>query len=98
MQNLLADIQYAFVQTTCGSIFRLTTTVNMLNWRLKTELHRPNSRINSFIIGIQTIVKLLTIVSIASATIVILKKHYCSALVITSVIGKEGACLVKTVL
>ena len=63
-----------FVQTTCGSIFRLTASVNMLQWSLKNELHRPTSRINRFNIGKQTIVKLSTIVSIASTTIVIVKK------------------------
>ena len=71
MQNLLADTQYAFAQPTCGSIFRLTSTVNMLQWRLKTKLHRPTSRINRFIIGKLTIMKLSAIVSIASATIMI---------------------------
>ena len=56
--------------------------VNMLQWRLKAELHRPTSRINRFIIGKQAIVKLSTIVSIASATIVIVnKEYYRSALV-----------------
>ena len=73
-----------FVQPTCGSIFRLTTSMNMLEWRVKTELHRPTSRINRLIIGKQTIVKLSTIVSIASATIVIVKKHYRSALVMST--------------
>ena len=49
--------------------------MNMLQWRLKTELHRPNSRINRFIVGKLTIVKL--------STIMIVKKHYCSALVLS---------------
>ena len=62
-----------FIQPTCGSIFRLTTTVNMLQWRIKTKLHRPTSRVNTFIIGKQIIVKLLTIMSIASTTIMIKK-------------------------
>ena len=72
-----------FAQPTCGSIFTLTTSMNMLQWRLKTELHRPTSRINRLIIGKQTIMKLSTIVSIALATIVIVKKHYRSALLST---------------
>ena len=60
-----------FTQPTCGLIFRLTTTVNMLQWRLKTELHRPTTieLTDSLLEN-----KLSTIVSIASATIVIVKK------------------------
>ena len=50
-----------FAQPTCGSIFRLTTTVNMLQWRVKANHYR----LNRFIIGKQTIVKLSTIVNIA---------------------------------
>ena len=82
MQNLLQILNMLLVQPTCDLIFRLTTTMNMLQWRLKTELHRPTSRINRFITE-QTIMKLSTIVNIASATIVIVKKHYCSALAMT---------------
>ena len=74
MQNLLADTNMLFVQPSCDLIFRLTTSMNMLQWRLKTELHMQTSRINRFIIEKQTIVKPLTIVNIASATIVIVKK------------------------
>ena len=48
----------------------LTTSMNMLQWRIKTELYY---RINRFIIGKQTIVKQSTIVNIALATIVIVK-------------------------
>ena len=44
----------------------------MLQWRLKRLAN--HYKMNRFIIGKQTIVKLLTIVSIASATIVIVKK------------------------
>ena len=91
MKALLADTQYALVYTTnmCCNV-RLTTTVNMLQWRLKNMLHRPtsieltHSLFNSFTTvcfpGKQTVVKLLNIVTIALATIVIVNKHYCSAL------------------
>ena len=74
MQALLVDTQCRLHMPTCGSIFRLITTVNMLQQRLKIMLHRSTSRINRFSTDNQTIVKLSTIVNIASATIVIVKK------------------------
>ena len=74
MQNRFADTQFAFCTTNMWFNFQATTSMNMLHWRRKTELHRSSSRINSFSIGKQTIVKLSTIIRIASATIVIIKK------------------------
>ena len=89
MQDLLV------VQPTCGSIFRLTTTVNMLQWRLKTELHRPTSRIYRFIIGKQTIVKLSTLMSMASATIMIVKKALSLSTKLLIIILLANATLIR---
>ena len=72
------------VQPTCGSIFRLVTTTNTYvccngDSRL-SYIGQPVEMTGSLLESKLCIVKLYTITTIASATVVIMKKHYRSAL------------------
>ena len=74
MQNLLADTQYAFCTTNMWFNFQAHHLHENAAMETQDRATRPTSRINILIIGKQTIMKLSTIVSIALATIVIVKK------------------------
>ena len=75
MQNLLADTQYVFCTTNMWLNFQAHHLHEYAAMETQDRATHANQyRINRFIIGKQTIMKLLTIVSIASATIMIVKK------------------------
>ena len=75
MQNLLEDTQNAFCTTNMWFNFQSHHHREYAAMETQDRATETNHyRITRFIIGKQTIVKLSTIVSIASATIVIVKK------------------------
>ena len=74
MQNLLAGTQYAFCTTNMWFNFQAHHHHKYAAMETQDRAEQTNHyRIKRFIIGEQTIVKLSTIMSIASATIVIVK-------------------------
>ena len=83
MQNLLADTQYVFRTTNMWFNFHAHDHREYATMETQDRPTQANHyKINRFTIGKQAIVKLSTIVSIASATISdSKKKHYRSALV-----------------